>query len=365
MSALYQTRLTKLRAKMRETETDLVAVGPTSHLSWLTGLDPHGDERPVLLLITQTHAEFLMPALNADSVRQHTDLPFTCWKDADGPHAALDKILTRCALPTTPQLALDEMMRSDFSFLLLGKLAGATHGFMHDTLGALRKVKEPAEYDALKQSHRVNDIALTRAFDGLHEGMSEEDVAAGIAATYAEHGADVEFINVAFGPNGAFAHHHTGKTRLTQDMAVQIDCGCRHMGYPADNTRCGWFGTPSAHYNEIFAIVETAVAAGLAAAKPGVTSGAVDKAARDVIIAAGFGETLAARVGHGLGLDLHEKPDIVSNSEVVLEEGNVFSIEPGIYLRDLFGIRLEEIVILRQDGPEIFSELPRDMIVRN
>ncbi|UWP95036.1 Xaa-Pro peptidase family protein [Aliiroseovarius crassostreae] len=361
----YSARLTRLRQKMHDTGTDLVAVGPTSHLAWLTGLDPHGDERPVLLLITQDQAEFLMPALNADSVRQHTALPFTTWKDADGPHGALEDILTRLTLPVQPKLALDEMMRSDFSFLLLDKLPGATHAFMQDTIGALRKVKEPAEYDALKASHLVNDIALTRAFDGLQDGISEEDVAAIIAATYAEHGAEVEFINVAFGPNGAFPHHHTGPTTLSREMAVQIDCGCRHMGYPADNTRCGWFGTPTNHYKEIFAIVEQAVKASLAAARPGATSGDVDKAARDVIIAAGYGETLAARVGHGLGLDLHEKPDIVSNSDVVLEEGNVFSIEPGIYLLDQFGIRLEEIVILRATGPEVFSNLPRDMVIRN
>lgn len=365
MTISYPARLDRLRNTMRETGTDLVAVGPTSHMAWLTGLDPHGDERPVLLLITLDHAEFLMPALNADSVRQHTDLPFTSWKDADGPQNALDDILTRLSLPTAPKVALDEMMRSDFSFLLLSKLPGARHGFMHDTIGALRKVKEPAEYTALKESHRVNDIALTRAFDGLCEGMTEQDVAEGIAATYAEFGANTEFINVAFGPNGAFPHHHTGPTKLAHDMAVQIDCGCRHMGYPADNTRCGWFGTPTDHYRKIFDIVERAVAAGLAAAEPGATSGAVDAAARDIIIAAGYGKTLAARVGHGLGLDLHEKPDIVSGSDVVLEEGNVFSIEPGIYLLDEFGIRLEEIVILRKDGPEIFSGLPRDMLVRS
>lgn len=364
MSALYQTRLSKLRAKMRETETDLVAVGPTSHLAWLTGLDPHGDERPVLLLITQDHAEFLMPALNADSVRQHTNLPFTTWADADGPHDALDEILSRFTLPDGPRVALDEMMRSDFSFLLLGKLPGAQHVFQHGAIGALRKIKDASEHAALKATHQVNDIALTAAFEGLREGMTERDVADIIAATYADFGARVEFINVAFGPNGAFPHHHTGDTRLARDMAVQIDCGCRHMGYPADNTRCGWFGTPSVEYTEIFAIVERAVAAALAIVKPGMTSGAVDAAARDVIIAAGYGDTFVSRTGHGLGLDLHEKPDIVSGSDVVLEAGNVFSIEPGIYLLDRFGIRLEEIVILRDEGPELYSDLPRDMVVR-
>ncbi len=365
MTLDFAARLTRLREKMRASETDLVAVGPTSHLAWLTGLDPHGDERPVLLLITQGDAEFLMPALNADSVRQHTDLPFTTWKDADGPHAALDDILSRLDLPKTPKVALDEMMRSDFSFLLLGKLPGARPEFMHHTIRALREVKEPTEYVALKESHRVNDIALTHAFDSLEEGMSETDVADLIADIYAQHDARVEFINVAFGANGAFPHHHTGQTKLQKNMAVQIDCGCRYMGYPADNTRCGWFGTPTEHYKEIFAIVEKSVQAGLAAAKPGATAGAVDAAARNVIIEAGYGETLAARVGHGLGLDLHETPNIVSGSDVVLCEGNVFSIEPGIYLLDQFGIRLEEIVILREDGAEIFSGLPRTMFVRS
>lgn len=306
-----------------------------------------------------------MPALNADSVRQHTSLPFTTWKDADGPHVALEAILARLALPAAPYVALDEMMRSDFSFLLLGKLPDAQHSFMQDTIGALRKVKEPGEYAALKASHQINDIALTHAFDNLQDGVSEGDVAEMIANIYAQHDAKIEFINVAFGPNGAFPHHHTGQTKLARNMAVQIDCGCRYMGYPADNTRCGWFGEPSTHYREIFDIVEQAVAAGLAAAKPGATSGEVDAAARDVIVAAGYGETLAARVGHGLGLDLHEKPDIVSNSDVVLEESNVFSIEPGIYLLGEFGIRLEEIVILRETGPEVFSDLSRDMIIRN
>ncbi|WP_424830467.1 M24 family metallopeptidase [Ruegeria sp.] len=364
MTSLYSTRLSDLRKKMKDSNTDLVAVGPTSHLMWLTGLNPHGDERPVMLLVTPKHAEFLMPALNADSNRQHTDLPFTTWTDAQGPHGALETILERLSLPSSPHVALDEMMRSDFSFLLLSKLSDPTHSFMQETIGALRKVKDTSEYTALKETHRINDIALTRAFDGLQEGMTEQDVADGIAATYAEHDAQIEFINVAFGANGAFAHHHTGQTQLTRDMAVQIDCGCRYMSYPADNTRCGWFGTPSEHYIEIFDIVEQAISAALAAAKPGATSGAVDAAARDIINAAGYGETFLARTGHGLGLDLHEKPDIVSGSDVVLQPGNVFSIEPGIYLLGQFGIRLEEIVILREDGPEILSSLSREMIVR-
>lgn len=102
--------------------------------------------------------------------------------------------------------------------------------------------------------------------------------------------------------------------------------------------------------------------AALAAAKPGVKACDIDKAARDVITAAGYGDKFLHRTGHGLGIDVHEPPYIAANSDVVLQEGNVFSIEPGIYLSGQFGVRLEEIVILRENGPEIFSSMSRDMI---
>jgi Xaa-Pro aminopeptidase len=126
-------------------------------------------------------------------------------------------------------------------------------------------------------------------------------------------------------------------------------------------TRCGYFGTPTDAYEEVFAVVEQAVQAALAAAKPGARASDVDKAARDVITAAGYGDRFLHRTGHGLGVDIHEPPYIAANSDRVLEVGNVFSIEPGIYLDGAFGVRLEEIVILRDSGAEVFSQMPRDM----
>ncbi len=365
MQDTYQKRLDALRQKMAQSDTDLVVLGPSSHMNWISGVNPHGDERPVMLLISSDYAGFLMPSLNADSVRQHTDLPFHIWHDADGPTEALRDLLAASGTPKgASRIVLDETMRTDFTFLIKDALPEAQLRFTADTVGVLRKSKDATEYDALKASNIINDLALTAAFDGLKEGMSERDVAAIIEAVYISYGAQVEFIAVAFGANGAFAHHHTGDTLLTQDTAVQIDTGCRYQGYPSDNTRCGWFGTPTAEYKQVFDIVERAVQAGLAAAHVGAIAGEVDKAARQVIEDAGYGPHFLSRTGHGLGLDLHEPPYITSNSDVVLEMGNVFSIEPGIYLADRFGIRLEEIVFLRAEGCEILSDMPREMLVR-
>jgi Xaa-Pro dipeptidase len=357
---VHTDRLVRLRARMAETGTDLVALGPTSHMRWLAGLDPHGDERPVMLLVSADFAGILMPALNAASARQATHLPFFTWDDATGPDTALADLLAACgAVDPGRAVAVDEAMRADFALRLLDALPSPRRSFAADTVGALRLRKDESEIDALRASARLNDHAARLAFDALEEGMTELDVQSIIHAHYKAHGATPEFTIVGFGANGAFPHHHTGTTRLTRDMAVLIDTGCRVQGYPSDMTRSLWFGEPDPEFTKIVNIVESAVQAALVAARPGVLARDVDRAARNSIELAGYGDRFLHRTGHGLGIDIHEPPYITSTSTTRLESGNVFSIEPGIYLEGRFGVRLEDIVVLRDGGPEILSALPR------
>jgi Xaa-Pro aminopeptidase len=366
MTTVFDARLAALRAKMKTSKTDLVVVGPSSHMGWLSGVHPHGDERPVMLLVSADYAGFLMPALNANSARQNTDLPFHEWSDAVGPAAALDAIIAANAADKSGvSVVLDETMRADFALLVLDVLPNAVRRFTGDTISALRSIKDPAEYEALKASARINDAAIFAAFDALRPGMTELDVQKIILDHYKAHNATPVFSNIAFGGNGAFPHHHTGETMLTDGVAVQIDAGCRFMGYPSDMTRCGWFGTPNARYKQVFEVVEQAVQAALTIARPGIKACDVDEAARRVISDAGYGAHFPHRTGHGLGIDIHETPYIAANNDQLLVEGNVFSIEPGIYIDGAFGIRLEDIVILRADGPEILSATSRDMIIRS
>lgn len=356
----FDDRLTRLRTRMAEMGTDLVALGPTSHMAWLSGADPHGDERPVMLLVSQTYAGFLMPALNANSVRQATDLPFEPWSDEDGPAAALTRLLALCGPAKT--VAVDEAMRADFALLLLDAMETPVRSFSTETLGHLRAMKDPTELDALRTCARLNDAAAMTGFNALRVGMTERDVARAIHDHYKAHGAKPEFTIIGFGANGAFPHHHTGDTILQENTAVLIDTGCRLNGYPSDMTRCGWFGdTPDEEFLHVAGIVEQAVQAALAVVRPGVVAREIDAAARDVITAAGYGPQFMHRTGHGLGIDIHEPPYITATSDSVLYEGHVFSIEPGIYLPDRFGIRLEDIVTVTADGCEILSTLPRSI----
>lgn len=362
MNPTLTTRMANLRARMAATKTDLVVIGPSSHMLYMADLSPHGDERPVLLMVSPSYAGFLMPALNVDSARQHTDLPFFPWADADGPDAALAELLAATRVPAAPSIVLDETMRADFALLVLDALPGAHRRFTDDTVGYLRARKDVAEYEALKQSAVLNDAAMKAGFAALRPGITEREVATVIRDFYKAHGATIEFCSVCFGPNGAFPHHHTGETRLRDGDAVLIDTGARFHGYPSDMTRVGFLGSAPEGFGQIHSVLDRAVEAAIAAAKPGARARDVDKAARDIITAAGYGPNFLHRTGHGLGIDIHETPYITATSDTVLEEGMVFSIEPGIYLQGQFGLRLEEIVIIRNGVAEILSDMPRTAV---
>jgi len=362
---IFADRLSRLRARMQETATDLVAIGPSSHLRWLAGLNPHGDERPVMLLVGPRGEGMLMPALNADSQRPLTDFAFFNWADADGPQDALDALLVHIGA-TGPGLsvAVDETMRADFALLLLDNLKSPRRSFTWETVGRLRASKDDAEYRLLKANALIDDKAMTYAFDSLVEGISELELAEKIEKFFQSQGATKEFIIVGFGGNGAFPHHHNSERRLKKNDAVLVDIGGRSNGYPSDMTRVGWFGTPSEEFRKVHGIVNAAVEAAIKAAVAGAPAKSVDDAARGTIAAAGYGERFLHRTGHGLGIDVHEPPYITATSHLPLEEGNCFSIEPGVYLSGQFGLRLEEIVVIRNGKAEVLSELTRDIFVR-
>lgn len=356
-------RLAALRARMNKSGAGLVALAPGTHMRWLLGFHPYPDERPCLLLVGPERAAMLMPALNAEDARAHSDLPMFEWADADGPAQALAEVLAHVGAGGVSLVALDESMRADFALLLLGALPRARHSYTEATIGWLRMRKDADEYASLKENARINDYAMQAALAAVAPGVAEADIARVVRAAFAEKGARTEFTIVGSGPNGAYPHHETGERKLALGDAVVIDIGGRKGDFPSDMTRMAAVGRAPEGYAEVHALVDAAVQAALAAARPGVRAREVDAAARDTIAAGGYGEYFVHRTGHGLGLDIHEQPYITGTSETVLDEGMVFSIEPGIYLPGRFGVRLEEIVILRKDGPEILSDLSRKLVV--
>jgi len=254
-------------------------------------------------------------------------------------------------------------MRADFAALVQDEMPQARREFTSTTVGALRMCKDDGEYRCLKANAVLADQAMQAAWAQMKPGMTELQVADIVRDSFSQNGAEPLFWIVGAGGNGAFPHHHTGDTVLKSGDAVVMDIGAGKDGYSSDITRMAVIGEPPDGFEEVHAIVDAAVNAAMQAARPGIMAKDVDAAARTVITEAGYGEYFVHRTGHGLGVEVHEQPYITSVSETILQPGMVFSIEPGIYLPGRFGLRLEDIVILRDSGPEIFSDLPRDMRV--
>lgn len=354
------TRLDRLRARMSDTGTDLLALGPGPHLRWLLGFIPHPDERACLFLIGPGGAGFVMPALNAGDARQHTDLPFWEWSDDAGPDAALSAALAALG-PGARRVAVDETMRADHAFLLLDAVPEATRRLAGDIIGPLRMIKDAGELASLAENARIADAAQNALRAAIRPGVTEADLAEVAKATFTAHGAKMAFGIVGAGPHSSYPHHHTGATPVQDGDVIVVDIGAGKDGTYSDITRMACLGTPPDDYADVHATVEAAVTAALAMIRPGVTTGAVDRAAREVIEAAGYGAYFTHRTGHGLGSEIHEPPYIVAGSDQVLEEGMVFTVEPGIYLPDRFGVRLEEVAVVTADGCRILSGLSRDL----
>jgi len=217
----------------------------------------------------------------------------------------------------------------------------------------------------LREAVQRSERALDALLKWVQPGMTEREIAGQLGRLLRENGlAEESFAPlVQVGAGSAFPHGMPGDRQLQADDFLLIDFGGKIEGYPADITRTVCLGSPSDEMRKIYDTVLAANQAGIAAAKPGVACGEVDKAARDVIEAAGYGEYFIHRTGHGLGLEGHENPQIAAGVTDVLQTGMVFTVEPGIYVPGLGGVRIEDNVVVTADGVDVLTTYPRRLEV--
>ncbi len=341
---------------------ELVALGPGDDFRYVCGWSPLADERLCLLLVTPDGQAVVSPRLNLESVQQSIAVSVFAYGDADDPGSALLDALAFLGGP--PQcVAVSDDLRADHLLLIQSRLPHARYCLASALLAPLRARKDPFEVEALRRAARVADEGVQAAFRACRVGTSEGEVAEAARRAMAAAGADeVPFVLVASGPNSALPHHRPGGRRLQPGEPILVDLGARVEGYCSDVTRVGFLGEPTQRFWEVWQVVDRALQAALAAAQPGVPASHVDRAARQVIEAAGYGAHFLHRTGHGLGLSVHEPPSLHGTNSEILEVGMAFTVEPGIYLPGDFGIRLEEAVILGPSGPEVLSRLPRQVV---
>ncbi|MCL4295558.1 MAG: Xaa-Pro peptidase family protein [Anaerolineae bacterium] len=357
-----KNRLFQLQTMMQAANIDLVAIGPTANMRYLLGYVPHPDERLCLLLISSERVKLVVPTLNAGDVAAHTDLPLEQWPDAEGPFQALRRAVS--GLPIK-RLAIDGTMRADFLLPLLAATNQPEAITVEGLLAPLRARKSAEEIEALALAAAQAGRAMQAAMEACRPGVTEAEVAWIVEETFRKDGAEaVTFSLVASGPHGAFPHHHSGPRRLQGGDAVIIDIGATLNGYQSDITRMVFIGEPPADFLRAYEAVLAANERGRAAVRPGIMAQEVDRATRSTLEAAGYGDYFIHRTGHGLGLEIHEAPYIMAGSELTLEVGMVFSVEPGIYLPGQFGIRIEDIVAVTETGARTLTGFDRQLVIK-
>ncbi len=359
----YKSRLEQLRAI---SGVDAVLIVPGSNLKYFTGLNYHLSERPIIAIVTEDGLSAIVPRLEVPSLVKRPDLearPFA-WGDEAGYMDAFRKALDDLGL-RGKTLGVDGMTMRVSEWLALQSIDPSLKVKpVEQELIRIRAHKTPEEVDAMRRAIAASEQALATFLAEVEPGISERQIAARLETLMQENGGTgLAFESlVQTGENSDNPHGTTTDRQLKRDEFLLIDYGCKVDGYPADITRTFCLGTPSAKMLEMYDVVLRANAAGKAAAGPGVAMGEIDKATRDVIAAAGYGEYFTHRTGHGLGLDTHEPiPQIAPGVTDLLEPGMVFTIEPGIYLPGLGGVRIEDDVLVTETGIEVLTSFPRQL----
>ncbi|WP_019202914.1 Xaa-Pro peptidase family protein [Tsukamurella sp. 1534] len=365
-ASVYANRLTRAQELSTAAGTPLV-ITPGPDLAYLTGVVSESFERLTALVITGTGFGLVVPKLELAILKDSAvpglgeaglELEITSWVDGEDPYAL---VLGRLAGATS--VAVADAVPALHLVPLLDR--GLSVELATAVLRRLRMVKDAAEIAELRAAGAAIDRVHARVPEILRVGRTEREVADDIAAAIVEEGHTVpEFIIVGSGPHGADPHHEVSDRVIEQGDVVVVDIGGPlPSGYNSDSTRTYAMGEPSAEIAERYAVLERAQRASVDAVRPGVTAEAIDAAGRDVLVAAGLGEYFLHRTGHGIGLSVHEEPYIVAGNAVPVESGMAFSIEPGIYFSGAWGARIEDIVIVTDDGCEPVNTRPHGLTV--
>lgn len=359
-----QHRLERLRASLEQEGCDAVIIRHTSDLRWVTAFEGVFDEE-------EAHAALVTPKaalLHSDS-RYDKALAAraqgTEWEVSGEPvgHARWlaarlgDLRVKRVAIED--DVALNEYRAWAAAFEDLGVELVETH----DLVRTLRAVKDADEIECLRAAQEITDAAFTHMCEWLHVGVTEREAGFELDTFLRRHGQGLAFPCIcATGENSANPHHIPDDTAAREGDFFLMDFGGRVRDYDADMTRTVVFGTPSAQQREIYDIVARTNEACEAAIKPGVPGKDIHNLAQRLLDEAGYGAYFGHGLGHGVGIDIHELPNEGSRSENLLQVGSVVTVEPGIYLPGVGGVRTEDYGVVTEDGFSVFTKASHDLV---
>jgi len=366
---MTQSRFDQLNISLRTSDLDAVILNPGPTLTHLTGLRFHLMERPVVLLFARDQdPAIVLPELELQKV---ASLPYELQVF---PYPENPSEWDNAFRKATQALGLDgkrigveprQLRLLEFRYVKAGA-PEADYPDASEVLSALRLRKDQAEVEAMRRAVKIAQEALEATIPLIKIGMSEKELASELVVQLLKQGSEPEIPFapiVSGGPNAANPHASPSERKLQAGELLVIDWGATYDGYISDLTRTFAVGEVGEEYKKIHKIVQEANAAGRAAGKPGVPCANVDKAARDVIENAGYGVYFTHRTGHGIGMEGHEEPYMRGDNMQLLESGMAFTVEPGIYLPDRNGVRIEDNVVITETGADVLSDMPREIRV--
>lgn len=350
---------------MKQNEIDVSFLTSTDNVFYLSGFycEPH--ERLLgLLLFQETDPILVIPSMEKeDAVASGWEFEIIGYSDIDDPWKLIDKAVKK-RLSTVTKTAIEKEHMNVERFEAFSAIFSNTAFFSaEEKLRNLRMIKDKNEIEKLRKACALADYAIEAGCAEIREGKTELDVLAAIEYEMKKKGAaKMSFATMVLtGVNGASPHGTPGLTKIKKGDFVLFDLGVVVDGYCSDITRTVAYGEISEKQKEIYQTVLRAQLAAIEASKAGTTCADVDLTARNIIDQAGYGEFFPHRLGHGLGINVHEYPSITETNPLILEPGMVFTIEPGVYVPNVAGVRIEDDVLITENGVEVLTKFPKEL----
>lgn len=358
-----QSRLSRFAAILDREGVDAYLAWSPVTMGYLQGFHEGAHERfLVLALHRDGRVRMICPALSASQAKRAGIEDVRGWKDGEDPLALFSELADDWEL-RTGIMAVDNELPAHLLLAMQSVLPAALFQVGQRLIAELMRVKSASELDSLRRAGQIADDAWDEVLPQIKAGMTELTVGNLIEAAMRSRGGRPDFCIVAAGGNAAEPHHLSDNTVLQSGDSVVIDFGCSvEDGYRSDITRTICVGNPSEALSKVYEVVYEAQASARRAVKAGVAAQDIDRAARKVIGDAGYGEYFVHRTGHGLGVRGHEEPYIVEGNSEPLQTGEVFSVEPGIYIPGKLGVRIENIVVCEEGGHRSLNREPSPTI---
>ncbi len=362
---MQKSRMLRLAERQLSSGLDCVALVPGPNLRYLSGLTLFMSERPIVAFFPLGgRPAVVLPLLEKGraAAMAGENIELYPYSDDEGPASAFAQAAQALGLDGK-RCAVEHLHMRVLELRFLEAAApGVCIVSLEEALPGLRLIKDAQEVEAMRGAIEITEQGLRSLISRPLIGLTERQIADRLAQELMRTGADrIAFVIVVSGPNGADPHRGPSDRQTCAGELLTIDCGVYHDGYLSDITRTFALGEVGGALVKMYSVVQYANAEGKAAIRPGVTAQQVDRAARQVIAVAGYGEYFIHRTGHGLGIETHEPPYIVEGNTLPLEPGMAFTVEPGVYVPGVGGVRIEDDVVVREGGSECLTTFPREL----